>query len=33
MAADPHLAQGLNIAKGTIRHGAVAEALALPYAA
>jgi len=33
MAADPHLAQGLNIAKGTIRHAAVAEALALQFAA
>ncbi len=30
MAADPHLAAGLNIAAGTIRHAAVAEALDLP---
>ena len=30
MAADPHLAAGLNIAGGTIRHKAVAEALGLP---
>lgn len=33
MAADPHLARGLNIAGGQIRHPAVAEALALPLAA
>jgi alanine dehydrogenase len=33
MAADPHLKRGLNIAKGEIRHAAVAEALALPLAA
>jgi alanine dehydrogenase len=33
MAADPHLAQGLNIAAGAIRHAAVAEALRLPLAA
>jgi alanine dehydrogenase len=30
MAADPHLAAGLNIAGGTIRHPAVAEALGMP---
>jgi alanine dehydrogenase len=30
LAADPHLAAGLNIAGGKIRHPAVAEALALP---
>lgn len=30
MAADPHLANGLNIAGGKIRHAAVAEALGLP---
>jgi len=30
MAADPHLAAGLNIAGGTIRHPAVAEALSYP---
>ncbi len=29
MAADPHLAAGLNVAGGTIRHAAVAEALSL----
>ena len=33
MAADPHLAAGLNVAGGAIRHAAVAEALALPLAA
>ena len=33
MAADPHLKRGLNIAQGTVRHPAVAEALALPLAA
>lgn len=33
MAADPHLANGLNVAAGTIRHRAVAEALDLPFAA
>jgi len=33
MAANPHLARGLNIAGGTIRHSAVAEALTLPLAA
>ncbi len=31
MAADPHLAAGLNVAKGTIRHKAVADALDLPF--
>ncbi|MGL4314178.1 MAG: alanine dehydrogenase [Sphingomonas sp.] len=30
MAADPHLANGLNVSGGKIRHAAVAEALALP---
>jgi alanine dehydrogenase len=30
MAADPHLARGLNIAGGKVRHAAVAEALGLP---
>jgi alanine dehydrogenase len=33
MAADPHLMRGLNIAKGAVRHSAVAEALGLPLAA
>jgi alanine dehydrogenase len=33
MAADPHLAAGLNVSDGKIRHKAVAEALALPYVA
>ncbi len=33
MAADPHLAEGLNVAAGHIRHKAVAEALHLPYVA
>jgi alanine dehydrogenase len=33
MAADPHLAAGLNVAGGAIRHRAVAEALDLPYQA
>jgi len=33
MAANPHLAGGLNIARGEIRHPAVAQALALPLAA
>ena len=33
MAADPHLAAGLNVAGGHIRHQAVAEALDLPFAA
>jgi alanine dehydrogenase len=32
MAADPHLAAGLNVAGGQIRHKAVAEALDLPFA-
>ncbi len=31
MAADPHLAAGLNVMGGTIRHKAVAEALGLPF--
>lgn len=31
MAADPHLAAGLNVAGGKIRHAAVAEALGLEY--
>ncbi len=31
MAADPHLAAGLNVSGGKIRHEAVAEALGLPY--
>jgi len=31
MAADPHLAAGLNVSGGKIRHQAVAEALGLPY--
>lgn len=33
MAADPHLAAGLNVSGGHIRHRAVAEALDLPYLA
>ncbi len=33
MAADPHLARGLNVAGGAIRHAAVAEALHLPLVA
>ncbi|KPF78275.1 alanine dehydrogenase [alpha proteobacterium AAP81b] len=33
MAADPHLARGLNVAGGAIRHSAVAEALDLPFVA
>ena len=33
MAADPHLAAGLNVAGGQIRHQAVADALGLPFAA
>ena len=33
MAANPHLAHGLNVAGGKIRHAAVAEALALELAA
>jgi len=31
MAADPHLAAGLNVSGGKIRHRAVAEALNLPF--
>jgi alanine dehydrogenase len=31
LKADPHLAAGLNVAKGKIRHKAVAEALGLEY--
>ena len=30
MAADPHLAAGLNVAGGKIRYAAVAELLGLP---
>ncbi|MGQ0659565.1 alanine dehydrogenase [Sphingosinicella sp.] len=33
MRADPHLAEGLNVSGGKIRHQAVAEALGLPYEA
>jgi alanine dehydrogenase len=33
MAADAHLAAGLNVAGGQIRHKAVAEALDLPFMA
>ncbi|WP_340314966.1 alanine dehydrogenase [Rhizorhabdus argentea] len=33
MAADPHLAAGLNVSGGKIRHQAVAEALDLPFTA
>ncbi|KRB81531.1 alanine dehydrogenase [Sphingomonas sp. Root710] len=33
MAADPHLAAGLNVSGGQIRHQAVAEALELPFVA
>ena len=33
MDADPHLARGLNVAGGAIRHAAVAEALHLPFVA
>jgi alanine dehydrogenase len=33
MKADPHLANGLNVSGGKIRHRAVAEALNLPYEA
>ncbi|MDB5667527.1 MAG: alanine dehydrogenase [Alphaproteobacteria bacterium] len=33
MAADPHLAAGLNVSGGKIRHQAVAEALGLPFEA
>ncbi len=32
MKADPHLANGLNVSAGKIRHRAVAEALGLPFA-
>jgi alanine dehydrogenase len=31
MAADPHLAAGLNVSDGKIRHKAVAEALGLRF--
>jgi alanine dehydrogenase len=31
MKADPHLANGLNVSGGKIRHAAVAEALSLPF--
>jgi alanine dehydrogenase len=33
MAADPHLANGLNVSGGKIRHKAVADALELPFEA
>ena len=33
MKADPHLAHGLNVSGGKIRHQAVAEALDLPFEA
>jgi alanine dehydrogenase len=33
MAADPHLAAGLNVSGGKVRHRAVAEALDLPFEA
>ena len=33
MASDPHLANGLNVSHGKIRHQAVAEALDLPFEA
>ena len=33
MKRDPHLANGLNVSGGKIRHQAVAEALDLPYEA
>jgi alanine dehydrogenase len=33
MAADPHLANGLNVSEGKIRHQAVADALDLPFEA
>ncbi|MGQ0558162.1 MAG: alanine dehydrogenase [Sphingosinicella sp.] len=33
MKADPHLAEGLNVSGGKIRHEAVAEALGLPFEA
>jgi len=31
MKSDPHLANGLNVSAGKIRHQAVAEALGLPF--
>jgi alanine dehydrogenase len=31
MAADPHLANGLNVSGGKVRHQAVAEALNLEF--
>jgi alanine dehydrogenase len=31
MRRDPHLAAGLNVSGGKIRHEAVAEALGLPF--
>ncbi len=33
MAADPHLAAGLNVMAGKIRHQAVAEALGMEFVA
>ena len=33
MKSDPHLANGLNVSGGKVRHRAVAEALELPYEA
>jgi alanine dehydrogenase len=33
LAVSPHLQGGLNVSAGAIRHRAVAEALALPFAA
>jgi alanine dehydrogenase len=33
MKSDPHLAAGLNVSGGKIRHEAVAEALDLPFEA
>ncbi|MBA2467271.1 MAG: alanine dehydrogenase, partial [Sphingomonas sp.] len=33
MKADPHLADGLNVSGGKIRHEAVAQALDLEFAA
>jgi alanine dehydrogenase len=33
MKTDPHLANGLNVSAGKIRHEAVAEALGLPFEA
>jgi len=33
MAADPHLAAGLNVMAGKIRHAAVAEALGMEFVA